>query len=577
MPVMLPQEINEGTFCSESERKVFDHLKESGIKGYVLHSLSFDCGGEKEIDYVVISRRGILCLEVKGGLISRVGREWFYTDHTGRRHYGGDGPYEQVKKNMHALRDRFLSAFTAEPLRNVQFAKGVIFPDQPMVFKRGDINEEITFDKRRGLDELASFIEGCYDFAAKECIRMNGIAGTRIEGEIDMASVLKYLAGDFGYVPTLKDRLDEAMEGINRATKGQLELLRSLADNRRLLICGVAGSGKTVVAVEHARRLSSEGCSVLFLCFNKLLKTHLEMTNPLRGVTYDNVDNFLYNHVYPNADQSRPSDSAGVRTFYRQQLPEAFINMGGIPAELRYDALIVDEAQDILSECMILCFDQMIKGGLSKGRAAVFYDGKQNIINRESEEELCRSVSMLRDEFGFASFLLTANCRNTKSIADFVKKVTGMDTGKPFTVAGLNVEVMYYENPDGQRKTLATAIKDLIKKGVAQDDIVVLSHKGRRMEDGCFHDLSALDGVCSHMIVDGSTGLAGAKGKVKIATIQSFKGLEAKAVIVADVNKLSDEAGFRNSINYTSFSRAKAHLVVLVHKDAKKELSRALR
>ena len=577
MPVMLPPEIDEGKFCAESERRVFDQLKEARIDGYVLHSLSFDAKGEREIDYVVITRRGILCLEVKGGQISRVDRQWYYTDHTGRRHFGGDGPYEQVKNNMHALRERFLRVFTAEPLRNVQFAKGVIFPDQPMSFKRGDINEEITFDKRRGLDELASFIEGCYDFAASECISKNGVAGTRIEGEVDMASVLKYLAGDFGYVPTLKDRLDEAIEGINRATGEQLEVLKSLADNKRLLISGVAGSGKTVVAVAHARRLASEGCSVLFLCFNKLLKTYLETVEPIKGVTYDNVDNFLYNHVYPNADKSRPSDPAGVRAFYRQQLPEAFINMGGIPAELRYDALIVDEAQDIIGECMILCLDLMLKGGLSKGRAAVFYDGKQNIINRESEEELKRSVGMLRDDFGFASFNLTGNCRNTRSIADFVRKATGMDTGKPFTVAGMEVEVLYYESPDGQRKLLAAAIKELIKKGVAQDDIVVLSHKGRRMEDGCFYDLSSLDGVCSYMVIDGFTGLASAKGKVKIATIQSYKGLEAKAVIVADVNRLSDDSGFRNSINYTSFSRAKAHLVVLVHKDAKKELSKALR
>lgn len=577
MPVMLPPEIDEGIHCSEGERRFFSYLKESSFKGYVLHSLTFDSRGQREIDYVLISRRGVLCLEVKGGFISRESREWIYTDHLGGRHSGGDGPYKQAKDNMHALREKYRRSFTVHPLSDVQFAWGVIFPDQPFTFKGADITEELTFDKRKGLDELDSFIETCYEHAARDCVERNGVAGTQLENSIDADSVLKFLAGDFGYLASLKDRLEDAEQGLNRATAEQLKVLRRLADNRRLIISGVAGSGKTLVAAEQARRISSEGGSVLFLCFNKLLKMHLEDTNPLKGVTYDNADNFLYRHVYPKGDFPVPADSRAANRFYRQELPEAFINMGGIPEELRYDALIVDEAQDILSECMLLCFDLVLRGSLSKGKAAIFYDAKQNIISHGGEAELESSIGMLRDDYGFASFTLTDNCRNTRRIADFVRKATGVDTGEPFAVEGVSVEARFYENPKEQRKLLADTLRDLIKKGISPDDIVVLSHKGKRIEDGCFHDLSALNGVCSYMMIDGFTGLQGAKGKVKLATIQSFKGLEAKAVIVADVSKLGDDTGFRRSINYTSFSRAKAHLVVLVHKDAKKELARALR
>lgn len=576
MPVMLPPEIDEGIRCSEGERRFFSYLKECSFKGYVLHSLTFDNRGQKEIDFVLISRRGILCLELKGGYISRMNREWIYTDHLGVRHSGGDGPYKQAKDNMHALREKLRRRFTVHPLSDVQFAWGVIFPDQPFTFKGADVDEELTFDKRKGIDELDPFIERCYERAARQCIEMNGVAGTQLESSVDADSIVKYLAGDFGYLPSLRDRLDDAEQGLNRATAGQLKVLRKLSDNKRLLISGVAGSGKTIVAAEQARRLSSEGRSVLFLCFNKLLKMHLEANYPLSGVTYDNVDNFLYRHVYPKGDFPVPSDSPSANRFYRQELPEAFINMGGIPEELRYDALIVDEAQDILSDCTVLCFDLIMKGGLSKGRAALFYDSKQNIISHGGEDELERSLSVLRDDYGFASFTLTDNCRNTRKIAGFVRSATGVDTGDPFPVEGVDVERRFYENPTDQRRLLAETIKALIKRGIAQDDIVVLSHKGRRMPDGCFHDLTALDGICSYMMVDGFTGLQGTKGRVKLATIQSFKGLESKVVIVADVTKLGDETGFRRSINYTSFSRAKAHLVVLVHKDAKKELEKAL-
>ena len=55
MPVMLPPEIDEGIHCSEGERRFFSYLKESSFKGYVLHSLTFDSRGQREIDYVLIS------------------------------------------------------------------------------------------------------------------------------------------------------------------------------------------------------------------------------------------------------------------------------------------------------------------------------------------------------------------------------------------------------------------------------------------------------------------------------------------------------------------------------------------
>ncbi len=74
MPTMVPAEIGEDIFCSEGERKVFEYFKSSKIDGYVIHSLGFNMSGQHEIDYVLVCKRGVLCLEVKGGGVKRVGR-----------------------------------------------------------------------------------------------------------------------------------------------------------------------------------------------------------------------------------------------------------------------------------------------------------------------------------------------------------------------------------------------------------------------------------------------------------------------------------------------------------------------
>ena len=42
------------------------------------------------------------------------------------------------------------------------------------------------------------------------------------------------------------------------------------------MIDGYAGSGKTVLALELARRKVLEGKNVLFLYFNRLIKNHIE-------------------------------------------------------------------------------------------------------------------------------------------------------------------------------------------------------------------------------------------------------------------------------------------------------------
>jgi len=64
-------------------------------------------------------------------------------------------------------------------------------------------------------------------------------------------------------------------EQLVELTREQALALRRLARNHRMAIYGCAGSGKTMLAVEHARRLAQAGQQVLFVCFNAQLRAQL--------------------------------------------------------------------------------------------------------------------------------------------------------------------------------------------------------------------------------------------------------------------------------------------------------------
>jgi len=76
---------------------------------------------------------------------------------------------------------------------------------------------------------------------------------------------------------------DEQQIHLSDQQFGALDLL---ASQRRALILGVAGSGKTLLAAEKARRLAGQGFEVLLTCFNRPLAEHLAATiGQLDGVT----------------------------------------------------------------------------------------------------------------------------------------------------------------------------------------------------------------------------------------------------------------------------------------------------
>ena len=86
MAKMIPKIISDS--ASSAEKKVFYELEKLDDNYIVFHSLNLPEHLDKvkgEIDFVVICKYGILCLEVKGGYVERTDGIWKFTDRNGNR------------------------------------------------------------------------------------------------------------------------------------------------------------------------------------------------------------------------------------------------------------------------------------------------------------------------------------------------------------------------------------------------------------------------------------------------------------------------------------------------------------
>src|SRR5699024_1711401 len=101
----------------------------------------------------------------------------------------------------------------------------------------------------------------------------NGMLETEID-KITINSVVKYIAPEFEAFPNLASVIETNDYYFNRMTVEQSTLLDYLEEQEIAGIQGTAGTGKTMIAIEKAKRLSEKE-KIVFLCFNSLLVEYL--------------------------------------------------------------------------------------------------------------------------------------------------------------------------------------------------------------------------------------------------------------------------------------------------------------
>jgi hypothetical protein len=320
-------------------------------------------------------------------------------------------------------------------------------------------------------------------------------------------------------------------------------------------------------AIEAARQAGDDGRTVLFLCFNRLLSEWLNEQTAALGdaCTTCTIHEFMQSVVGDTGSGAFGSD------YFERELPERVFDevaaRAGLAGAVRFDELVIDEAQDILLNPgyqMVLA--SVLDGGLEKGRWRFFGDfGHQDIFGRLGASP--RDQLELTLGFQPPIVRLRENCRNLPRVSHIAAQLADMSggyTGCRRDDDGFDPAVLYYDGAKTARKQLVAALDMLHSAGFEPGQIVVLS---RRSASNCLAATIDTPPWRDRLRPVGEAG----GGYTGYDSIFRFKGLEAPAIVVTDLDPLEGTGRWSAEVDaralmYVAATRSLSRFVFIAHR-----------
>lgn len=532
MAIFIPS-LQEDFNSSYGEKKVYESFRALDNNYVVFHSLNWVSINQRDIgeaDFVVMHPdKGILVIEVKAGEIKYNLGEWTQTN-TKTRYMKRIDPFNQAKKSQFEIIDRLNSRIkgfrTPLTCHCVWFTSVIISkrmelpPESP---------REIVLDEK-SLETPKQAIDGAFDF----WIRKKNFK-TKLDPS-QYKEVINVLCPYFHAVPRLKTTGDEVEQLYIKLTNQQVALLNFLEEQDTAVIHGLAGTGKTVLAIEKAKLLAEQDETVLFLCFNSFLKDHLKENYGMPNVVYHNVHSLAYEFMkYFDVEIN--------------ELEEEFVDYLEIIFETKdwkYLNVIIDEGQDI-NERLLIRLYELTKEKM--GYFYVFYDRNQFVMKNHLPEWIEKAECKL---------VLHKNCRNTAEVFKTSCSVLGIeDFSKMNDIHGETPNVIFYESEKNLINIVTKFIRGALNGGLLKEEIVILS--ATTMEKTW---LNIDESYAGCQLAEKFN-----KDKILFTTIRKFKGLEAKAVLLIDVSMSELSKPEIRRLVYVGCSRAKYLLSIATLED----------
>jgi len=516
---------------------VFELLRATdlGPNAFALHSLNLSQHEYKrwaEIDFVVAWEEGVFALEVKGGRVSCKDGIWYFTNRFDETHRKSEGPFDQVKSGHDALRTAVNNHPSHPVCDALCWGWGVLFPDIDFDMACVSWSSKLIADhgKLYERSDLSSYLRELAKWWRKQ-----GRGHRTLAGPSELVALRKALRPDFDKLPSIGASIDQALDTIVRLTDEQIIVLDSIDENDRILCIGGAGTGKSFLAVESARREAAAGRQVILLCRSAVFSSFLRSRVGNDKVTVSDFDSITSVLAHNSA----------------------------------FDVLIVDEAQDLLTAASMSRLDSLLKGGLELGRWRMFLDpNNQSCMHEPIEAEVLDQLRRLA-----AQHHLRRNCRNTEQIVLQTQLLTGSDIGVAVIEGqGPPIEIIDVTDPMRTASLIEHRIEDWLDNGIRPGHITILSPN--RINESVAWLLS--NRIKSQLVVvDAKTAASWPPSTLTYSTIRDFKGLENRCIIIIDMDKFTTQPADIASL-YVAMTRAHAGLWLGVPAERRSELNRLI-
>lgn len=569
MARLIPSFMDDRT--PPGERDVFNVLAAGPDDWVALHSLDlapWNRSLRTEIDFVIIvPDTGILCVEVKShDSISFDGLRW-YPETISR------SPFKQACDGRHTFHRRLTEL--APQFRRIPVAHCCIFPRATF-----DLPPNLSVQPWELMDMPAfrSFSCGeafCADLKARleqgivTDERLVRLENSLSENQID--TLVKCCVPVQKHRPGSREEITRRESEIERILRDHQKPVLQLASlNTRLVVSGAAGTGKTLIAIEVARRAAERGHRVGLLCYNQLVGDWLREKVNESGAVLP--------HIVAGRAIRVMADMTGIvipeepsQAFWLVDLPdqlEEHLTDPDFKSSAVFDYLVLDEAQDILARPRLWqCVSQFLAGGIAQGAFALFGDFDHQVLTERATMQ--ESLAQLNSSARPAIWSLSENCRNYRIVGETAVCLAGLSgpvySGYLRSGGGVqSFDIFFYEDDTAQLAKLEQWMREFKADGYRSSEITLLSFRA--------DDTSAamrLKQAGRNLRPAWQSGILTA-----YASVHAFKGMENKVVILTDV-VLNDIEVLRD-LFYTGMTRATESVRVLCDMGSQKTLSRWL-
>lgn len=527
MVIFIPNEsIDKNNFNgSYGERILYEKFQKLSDEYIIFHSLNWKKEKSNSIltgeaDFLVFHKQyGFLSIEVKhGGISGRNGIIYQTNRNTLREN--AIQPMMQADKSKYTIIE-ILNNLNLDSKDKYYVSSLVWFTGVNKSNLIGDLPLSYIKDVNTYFEDHLNNIEKSLLNAYKSNHHIKKEHNSKV-----IKQTINAIAPEFSLFQSMNNLINQNNYYFNMMTNEQAYLLDYLEEQTTAVIQGGAGTGKTMLAVEKARRLSVNGEKVLFLCFNSLLIQSLQQKykNELSNVYFSNLNSIVSKAL------NKKANNDDIIQFLRNIEDYKIWD---------YKHIIIDEGQDFLDETVLLLKDYSI---LVDGVFYVFYDKNQLVQRRDNLKWLndmeCRLV-------------LNKNCRNTKNIAKTSFKPLGIDDFK------MKLEILgdkpIYHNSKTKEETLLwleNRIKMYLKNDVKKNQIVILTVK--TLETSILKNTNKIGNLKISNNFDDKN--------ILFTTARKYKGLEADVIIIIDLDYSTFNKEENKRLFYVASSRAKNHL-----------------
>ena len=512
---------------TKSELQVFNALKtqlDDRISVFFSVSWISIVNGEKEqseSDFLIFDPKyGFLTCEVKGGKGIKIeGNEWILELDGHEERKLKRSPMKQAEESARYFANLYSSEY------NYAF-KGIY--GHITIFPNFEINDPCLRDNNpkefvldiRNMSSLGESIN-------KSFILLKRQYNTRslLEDQKNkfLSLIHKRIAIAAAAGALINDK-EKEFDTINRVQDNYIYMIK---DYPQAFICGGAGTGKTWIGLKMAYQLAMVGKKVLMTCFNKELINFLK----LKTVGVGNINIFSIEELLLND---------GIKVGITFDSDKYYDEYGDFSNIIKYDAVIVDEAQDCdFFTAAILRMH--LKN--DESNLYVFYDKTQNVYNKDFKDGFMIDTK---------PFYLRENLRNTASIYGWAQKNTnlGIEVITNQIVGPTPTSIVLNDLRDA-RELLENKLVELIEKEyVNKKFITVLS------DNENFELLKSIR-VGKWYLAE---TLNPTDEQISFYKVEDFKGLESNVIIYIHFKKSN------TTINYVAYTRAKYYLYEFVIK-----------